>query len=47
MVEESDVVGFLKDHDGQASLDEISEGLGVPNARAHNRASWRWQVDFG
>ncbi len=30
MVEESDIVGFLKDHDGQASLDEISEGLGVP-----------------
>jgi len=30
MVEESDVVEFLKDHDGQASLDEISEGLGVP-----------------
>jgi len=30
MVEESDVVGFLKDHQGQASLDEISEGLGVP-----------------
>ena len=30
MVEESDVVGFLKDHEGQASLDEISEGLGVP-----------------
>ncbi|MDH5419211.1 MAG: hypothetical protein OEY47_02070 [Candidatus Bathyarchaeota archaeon] len=30
MVEESDLVGFLKDHDGEASLDEISEGLGVP-----------------
>jgi len=30
MVEESDIVGFLKDHDGQASLEEISEGLGVP-----------------
>ena len=30
MVEESDIIGFLKDHDGQASLDEISEGLGVP-----------------
>lgn len=30
MVEESDLVGFLKDHDGEASLDEISGGLGVP-----------------
>jgi RecA-superfamily ATPases implicated in signal transduction len=29
MVEESDVIGFLKDHEGQASLDEISEGLGI------------------
>jgi len=29
-MEESDVVGFLRDHRGQASLDEISEGLGVP-----------------
>jgi len=29
MVEESDIIGFLKDHEGQASLDEISEGLGV------------------
>ncbi|KPV62564.1 MAG: KaiC [Candidatus Bathyarchaeota archaeon BA1] len=30
MVEEGDIVGFLRDHEGQASLDEISEGLGVP-----------------
>ncbi|MGQ9460410.1 MAG: RAD55 family ATPase [Candidatus Bathyarchaeaceae archaeon] len=30
MVEESDIIGFLKDRSGQASLDEISEGLGVP-----------------
>jgi len=30
MVEESDIVGFLKDHKGEASLDEVSEGLGVP-----------------
>jgi len=29
MVEESDIVGFLKDHKGQASLEEISEGLGI------------------
>jgi KaiC/GvpD/RAD55 family RecA-like ATPase len=29
MVEESDVIGFLKDHEGQASLDELSAGLGV------------------
>jgi len=29
MREESDVVGFLKDHKGQASLDQISEGLGL------------------
>lgn len=29
MVDESDVIGFLKDHEGQASLDEISEGLGI------------------
>jgi len=29
MVEESDVVGFLKDHNGEASLNQISEGLGV------------------
>jgi len=30
MVEESDVVGFLKNHNGEASLNEISEGLGAP-----------------
>lgn len=30
MVEEKDVLDFLKDHDGQASLDEVSEGLGIP-----------------
>lgn len=30
MVEEKDIVEFLKDHKGQASLDQISEGLGVP-----------------
>jgi KaiC/GvpD/RAD55 family RecA-like ATPase len=30
MVEESDVVGFLKDRKGQASLEDISKGLGVP-----------------
>lgn len=30
MVEEKDIVEFLKDHEGQASLDQISEGLGVP-----------------
>jgi len=30
MVEEGDVVGYLKEHHGQASLDEIAEGLGVP-----------------
>lgn len=30
MVEESDVVGFLKDRKGQASLEEISKGLEVP-----------------
>jgi len=30
MVEESDIVGFLRDHEGEASLDEISEGLGAP-----------------
>lgn len=30
MVEESDLIEFLKDHQGQASLDEIAEGLGVP-----------------
>jgi len=30
MVEEGDVVGFLKDHQGQASLNEIAEGLGAP-----------------
>jgi len=30
MVEESDVVGFLRDHEGQASLDEVSNGLGLP-----------------
>jgi len=29
-VEESDVVGFLRDHQGQASLNDISTGLGVP-----------------
>jgi len=30
MVEESDVVGFLKDKQGQASLNEIAQGLAVP-----------------
>jgi len=30
MVEEGDIVGFLKDHQGQATLDEIAQGLGVP-----------------
>lgn len=30
MVEEKGIVEFLKDHEGQASLDQISEGLGVP-----------------
>ena len=30
MVEENDIVEFLKDHKGQASLDQISDGLGVP-----------------
>ncbi len=30
MVEEGDIVAFLKDHDGQASLDEIAQGLGAP-----------------
>ncbi|MFQ5758915.1 MAG: RAD55 family ATPase [Candidatus Bathyarchaeia archaeon] len=29
MTEESDVVRFLKDHDNQASLDQISEGLDI------------------
>jgi len=29
-VEESDVIGFLRDHQGQASLNDISKGLGVP-----------------
>jgi len=29
-VEESDIVGFLRDHQGQASLNDISKGLGVP-----------------
>jgi KaiC/GvpD/RAD55 family RecA-like ATPase len=30
MVEESDVVGFLKDRKGQASLEDLSKGLGLP-----------------
>jgi len=29
MVEESDVVGFLREHGGQASLDEVSRALGI------------------
>jgi len=29
VVEEGDIVGFLKDHQGQATLDEIAQGLGV------------------
>jgi KaiC/GvpD/RAD55 family RecA-like ATPase len=29
MVEEKDVLDFLKDNDGQASLDEVSKGLGI------------------
>jgi len=30
MVEEKDLVGFLKTRDGKASLNEITEGLGIP-----------------
>jgi len=30
MVEEKDIIEFLKDHESQASLDQISEGLRVP-----------------
>lgn len=30
MTEESDVIGFLKDHDNQASLEQISKGLEIP-----------------
>ena len=30
MVEEGDIIGFLKDRNGQASLDEIAQGLGAP-----------------
>ena len=30
MVEEKDIVEFLKDHESQASLDQISEGLDIP-----------------
>jgi len=30
MVEENDVIEFLKDHNNQASLDQISEGLAIP-----------------
>ncbi|MDH5451148.1 MAG: hypothetical protein OEX77_09705 [Candidatus Bathyarchaeota archaeon] len=30
MVEEKDIVDFLKEHKSQASLDQMSEGLGVP-----------------
>ncbi len=29
MVEERDILNFLKDHDDEASLDEVSEGLGI------------------
>jgi len=30
MIEENDVIEFLRDHNGQASLNEVSEGLSVP-----------------
>jgi len=30
LIEESDIVGFLKDRRGQATLEDIAEGLGVP-----------------
>ena len=30
MVEEIDVIDFLKDHGGQATLNEIALGLGIP-----------------
>lgn len=30
MIEESDVVGFLKDRQGQATLDEVAEGIVIP-----------------
>ena len=29
MTEESDVIDFLREHDGQASLDQISESLDI------------------
>jgi len=30
MVEETDIVEFLREHDGKASLNDIAEGLGIP-----------------
>jgi len=30
MIEERDVIGFLKERQGQSTLDEISRGLGIP-----------------
>ncbi|MBE0520263.1 helix-turn-helix domain-containing protein, partial [Candidatus Bathyarchaeota archaeon] len=30
MVEEKDILEFLKPRDGKASLNEIAEGLGIP-----------------
>ena len=30
MVEEKDIIEFLKAHQGKASLNEVAEGLGIP-----------------
>jgi hypothetical protein len=30
LVDESEVLRFFKDHEGQASLDEVSKGLSIP-----------------
>lgn len=30
MVEEVDIVDFLRVHDGKASLNDVAEGLGIP-----------------
>ncbi len=36
MVEEDDIVGFLRDHEGQSSLDEIAKGLEAPKYGPHS-----------
>ena len=39
MVEEADIVEFLRVHDSKASLNDVAEGLGIPYYRI--RLLWK------